>query len=115
MADLSGLILSALGLSYEISSSLYTYARSVKSAKDDFQKLSTELFTLIGALDHLNREDKQIPASDQSNGVAQLPHREMFQNVLNDCIGFLKELHNALVIPKGQPQAKMYKMPWPFK
>lgn len=115
MADLSGLILTALGLSYELTSSLYTYARNVKSAKDDIHKLSTELFALIGALEHINRQNKQSSSSDHSNEVVQLPHRKMFQNVLDDCIGFLKELHNALIIPKGQLQARRYKMLWPFK
>ena len=115
MADLSGLILTALGLSYELTSSLYTYAKSVKSAKDDIHKLSTELFALIGALEHINRQNKQSSSSDHAKGVAQVPHREMFQNVLDDCIRFLKELRTVLIIPKGQLQARRYKMLWPFK
>jgi hypothetical protein len=115
MADISGLIVTVLGLSFELTSSLYNYARSVKSAKDDIQKLSTELFALIGALDHINRQEMQNSSIGHSDAVARLPHRDNVRHVLDECLGFLTELHKALVIPKGKIEAKKYKMLWPFK
>ncbi len=107
--------MTVLGLSFELTSSLYNYARSVKSAKDDIQKLSTELFALIGALDHINRQETQNSLTGHSDAVARLPHRDNVRRVLDECCGFVTELHKALAIPKGQMEAKKYKMLWPFK
>lgn len=50
MADLSGIILTVLGVSFEVTSTIYTYAKDVKNASKDIQQLSNEIFALIGVL-----------------------------------------------------------------
>ena len=115
MAELSGLIVTVLGLSYELTSSLYTYARSVKSAKDDVGRLGAELFALVGALEHVKRQQEQNSSADPADEDTRNPNRIMFQRVLQECLGFLQELHKSLVIPTGRLQAKMFKLRWPFQ
>ena len=53
MADLSGLIFTVLGVSFEITSIMYSYAKDVKHASKDMQQLANEIFALIGVLREL--------------------------------------------------------------
>ena len=53
MADLSSLIFTVLGVSFEVTSIIYTYAKDVKRASKDMQQLSNEIFALVGVLGEL--------------------------------------------------------------
>jgi len=62
--DFSGLVLTALSLSFTLASKLYSYGQNVKGARRDIQTLSNELFGLIGVLEHLKLLQEQSHADE---------------------------------------------------
>ena len=114
MADLSGLILTVLGLSFNVASTLYTYSQNVKAASDGIPRLSTELFALIGILEHVKlQRQRAVPASSaQSLGVGST---ESLRKVLEDTLGFLPKLKAALDPPQGRFKSAVQKLKWPLK
>jgi hypothetical protein len=122
--DLSSTILTFLGLTYGLTSTLYSYAREVKDAKRDIQDLSSELFALIGVLEHLKRQQSDA-WNDSGNGlvVAQsagdgsiredstMPI-DATRNVLNETMVFVQELYKTLEIPKKR---SIQRLTWPLK
>ena len=116
MADISGLILTVLGLSFNLASTLYTYAHDVKGARGDIKALSNELFALIGVFQHLKmQQEGQVPEKIDEQLFAEEPNQPIFREVLQECIEFLQELQQKLMTPKSRFQAKIQKMKWPFQ
>ncbi|MCJ1263937.1 hypothetical protein MMC22_003808 [Lobaria immixta] len=121
MADISGLILTCLGLSFEVASAIYNYARDVKDAKQDIQNFSNELFALIGVLERLKmQQERQEQLSFgrleySSKAFARKENQPIFRQVLQQSIEFLQELHKSLVAPKNRFQSRVQKLKWPFK
>ena len=114
MADLSGLILTVLGLSYEISSTLYSYSKAVKGASKEIQQLSNELFALIGVIEHVKMQRERVPPNQQEKQL--MAHdAESFSRVLNETLEFLQELQDSLAIPKSRFQAMAQKLKWPLQ
>ena len=116
MADVSGLIMTVLGLSFNVTSMLYRYAKDVKGARGDIQQLSNELFALTGVLQHIKLQKENFliekPAEQSfSEELNQPGGRE----VLQECIEFLQELHQKLMVPESRFQAKIQRMKWPFQ
>lgn len=121
MADISGLILTCLGLSFEVASAIYNYARDVKDAKQDIQNFSNELFALIGVLERMKmqQERQEQPSFGRleysSKAFARKENQPIFRQVLQQSIEFLQELHKILVAPKSRFQSRVQKLKWPFK
>ena len=116
MADISGLILTVLGLSFTLASTLYSYAKDVKGARSDIQQLSNELFALIGVLQHLKmQQEGQMAEKPDEHSFAGESNQPVFREVLQECVEFLQELQQKLMTPKSRFQAKIQKMKWPFQ
>ena len=114
MADISGLILTVLGLSFELTSALYSYSRDVKGASQDIQQLSNELFALIGVLEHIKMQRERESLDPQSKSPTAMDP-ESLHRVLNETIEFLQELQDSLATPKSRLQAVAQKLKWPLK
>lgn len=116
MADVSSLILTVLGLSFNVATTLYSYAKDVKGARGDIQQLSNELFALIGVLQHLKmQQESTLVELSAKHLLAEESNRPIVQEVLHECIEFLQELQQKLMVPKSRFQAKLQKMKWPFQ
>ena len=118
MADISGVILTVLGLSFEVASIIFKYSQNVKGAKTEIQQLSNELFALIGVLERMKRQQEQLSSStltDQSKVIVQEKGQESLRRVLQQSIEFLQELRQRLAIPKTRFQAKLQRLKWPFE
>lgn len=118
MADISGLVFTVLGMSFEVASTIYSYAKEVKSAKLEIQQLSSELFALIGVLERMKTQQEQLSAgqfSDETNLFASKNNQGSLRKVLQELIEFLQDLHKSLMPPKSSFQAKLQKLKWPFK
>ena len=119
MADVSGLVLTVLGVSFELASTLYSYAKDVKEAKNAIQQLSNELYALIGVLEHLKRQQEQIfeseSKSDRPESVRQSYDESSLTSILNECLDFLHDLQESLKIPKGTLRSALHKLKWPLK
>lgn len=115
MADLSALILTVLGLSYEMASTIYSYSKDVKGARKQINQLSNELFALIGVIEHIKMQrergalDQQQPKSFFHNDS------DTFERVLNETIEFLQELQDSLAVPKSRLYAIAQKLKWPLQ
>ena len=116
MADVSGLILTVLGLSFNVASMLYTYAKDVRDARGDIQRLSNELFALTGVLQHMKIQQERAPGLDVVDlSLIEESNGSIVREVLQECIEFLQDIHQKLAIPKNRLQAKIQKMRWPFQ
>lgn len=121
MADISGLILTCLGLSFEVASTIYNYAKDVQDAKQDIEQFSNELFALIGVLERMKMQQEQQEQicfgrpADSSKAFARKENQPIFRQVLQQSIEFLQELHKRLVAPKSRFQVRVQKLIWPFK
>ena len=121
MADISGLILTCLGLSFEVASTIYNYAKDVHNAKQEIQQFSNELFALIGVLERIKVQQEQQEQicfgrpADSSKAFAREENQPIFRQVLQQSIEFLQELHERLVAPKSRLQVRVQKLKWPFK
>ena len=114
MADISGLIVTVLGLSFELTSTLYSYSRDVKGASKDIQQLSTELFALIGVLEHIKIQ-RDHKSSDLQERSIVTTETENLTRVLNETIEFLHGLQDSLAPPKSRFHAVAQKLKWPLK
>ena len=114
MADLSGLILTVLGLSFDIASTLYSYSKDVKGASKEIQQLSNELFALIGVIEHVKRQrERSLP--DQPAKQLMADDNGSLSRVLNETVDFLHELQDSLATPKSRFQAMAQKLKWPLQ
>ena len=114
MADVSGLILTVLGLSYRLASTIYSYSQDVKAASNSIQRLSNELFALIGVLEHVKLQRQQtIPASPTSKG--EYNDSESLRRVLEDTLVFLQDLQASLEPRQGRLKVALQKLGWPLK
>lgn len=114
MADLSGLILTVLGLSFDIASTLYSYSKDVKGAFKQIQQLSNELFALIGVIEHIKMQrERESPGQPVKESMAN--DTESLNRVLNETIEFLHDLQISLAVPKGRLQAMAQKLKWPLQ
>lgn len=114
MADISGLIVTVLGLSLELTSTLYSYSRDVKAASKDIQQLSNELFALIGVLEHIKMQREHESSGPQDRRTVTTETGNLTR-VLNGTIEFLHGLQDSLVPPKGRFHAVAQKLKWPLK
>lgn len=114
MADISGLIVTVLGLSFELTSTLYSYSREVKGASRDIQQLSNELFSLIGVLEHIKMQQERESLESQSK-LPMAMDKATLSRVLNETIEFLQELQDSLAAPKSRFQAVAQKLKWPLR
>ena len=132
--DVSSLVISSIAIAFEVTSTLYSYGKQVKSARRDIQNLSNELFGLIGALEHfklqqdnhLLEEKEQIrPPAYSAVESADLisrhakggkgVHEDNVVSVLNQTIAFLQELQQKLKEPKGRLGIVVHLLKWPLK
>ena len=114
MADVSGLILTILGLSYQLASTIYSYSQDVKAASNNIQRLSNELFALIGVLEHVKLQRQQtIPASPTSKG--EYNNSESLKRVLEETLEFLQELQASLEPRQGRLKVTLQRLGWPLK
>ncbi len=110
MADISGLVMTVLDLSFNLASTLYTYAKDVRGARGDIQQLNNEPFALIGVLQHLNmQQESQAFGKPAANVVVEVSNQPIVQEILQECVEFLQELHQKSMIPKSRFQAKFKK------
>ena len=114
MADLSGLILTVLGLGYELASTLYSYSKDVKGASRDIQQLSNELFALIGVLQHIKMQRENEPANQQTRNT-MLNDTDSLTRVLNETIEFLQELQDSLAPKRSRHEKVAQRMKWPLQ
>ncbi|MCJ1286866.1 hypothetical protein MMC26_006212 [Xylographa opegraphella] len=119
MADISGLVLTVLGVSFELASTLYSYAREVKEAKNAIQQLSNELYALIGVLEHLKRQQEQLSLSGSKSeareALMQSYDESTLSSILIECLDFLHELQKSLKMPTGRLRSTLHKLKWPLK
>ena len=114
MADLSGLILTVLDLSFNVAKNLYHYSKNVKTASDGIQQLSNELFALIGVLEHLKlqRHSQNI---ETSTAIEALKETDSLPRVLKETVVFLRELQESLKVPESRLKSTLQQLKWPFK
>ena len=118
MADVSGLVLTVLGVSFQVASAIYSYSSDVKDAKGDIQQLSNEIFALIGVLERLKVNQDQIStgkSTDHSKAFLQESNQDSLRHVLQQSLEFLQDLHKRLESPKTRSKAKIQKLKWPFE
>lgn len=118
MADVSGLVLTVLGVSFQVASAIYSYSSDVKDAKGDIQQLSNEIFALIGVLERLKVNQDHIStgkSTDHSKAFSQESNQDSIRHVLQQSLEFLQDLHKRLESPKTQFKAKIQKLKWPFE
>ena len=143
MADVSGLVISTLAISFEIASTFYSYGKQVKGARKEIQALGNELYGLIGVLEHLKYQNEPMFLEDEetlvdkSEYLAVLPSSsrsalsgskstaetslmsgsqssEIF-SVLKQTLEFLQELQKSLNEPKGRLAVAVHLLKWPLK
>ena len=116
MADISGLIMTVLGLSFSLASTLYTYAQDVKGARGDIKALSNELFALIGVLQHMKmQQESEVVETPAEHPLSGEPNKAVVREVLQESIEFIQELYQKLAAPKSRFQGRVQKMKWPFQ
>ena len=140
MADISGLIITVLGVGAEITSKLYQYGKQVKGASRDILALSGELYSLLGILEQVKRQQEQALLSDDEtlvnkteaigspdasskdpscgpadNDAAVESQRSSTRSVLNQTLEFLQQFLQDLVPKKGRFASKLQLLQWPFK
>ena len=135
--DVSGLIVTGLGICFQVASTLYSYGIQVKGARKDIQNLSNEIYGLIGALEHLkvqqqdqanfeanplqppsyweaNENDQKGDEADHRDSI-KTAHRENTALVLTQTVEFLQELHENLKLPKSRLGAVVQRLKWPLR
>ncbi|KAL8830489.1 MAG: hypothetical protein Q9191_001393 [Dirinaria sp. TL-2023a] len=105
MADLSGIILTVLGVSFEATSTIYTYAKDAKHASKDIQQLSNEIFALIG----------EQTLSRDTDALSEQVLDERHLKVLKETLDSLNELLSRLTEPKSKLQKHIQRLKWPLK
>lgn len=118
MAEISGLVLTVLGVSFQVASAIYSYSRDVKDSKGDMEQLSNEIFAIIGVLEHLKVNQEQISAgksTDHSKVFSQESNQGILRRVLHQSLYFLQNIHKRLEFPKTRFQAKIQMLKWPFE
>lgn len=118
MADISGLVLTVLGVSFQVASAIYSYSSDVRGAKGDIQQLSNELFALIGVLERLKVNQEQVSTgnpADHSKAFSQESNQDSLRYVLQQSLQFLQDLRKRLEFPKTRFKAKIQKLKWPFE
>lgn len=137
MADVSGLVITALEVGFEITSKLYEYGKQVRGARREIQALSSELFSLLGILEQVKRRQEQILLGDDETlvnetGAFQSPNTSSkgltslsdddaeskisnTHSVLNQTLEFLQDLLQTLTPRKGRFANKLQLLQWPFK
>lgn len=118
MADISGLVLTVLGISFQVASAIYSYSSDVKDAKGDILQLSNEIFALIGVLERLKVNQDQIScgkSTDYSKVFSKESNQDSLRHVLQQSIVFLNDLHKRLEPPKTRFQVKIQRLKWPFE
>ena len=141
--DVSGLIISALAISFEITSTLYRYGKQVRGARTDIQALSSELYGLIGVLEHLKLQHEPSLAGDEETLVDESDYAGFLRSsgklrisqdddpasgvpmqglqtiqatsVLRRTLEFLQELQQSLAEPKGRLALAVHLLKWPLK
>jgi len=114
MADVSGLILTVIGLSFTVASTIYGFAQDVKAASDSIRGLSSELYALIGVLEHVRLQRQQAaPAEPRASPESQGP--SSVKQVLEETLVFLQELKRSLDLPQGRLKVAVHKVKWPLK
>ncbi|KAL9609258.1 MAG: hypothetical protein Q9167_005959 [Letrouitia subvulpina] len=116
MADVSSLILTVLGLSSKVATTLYDYVKSVREAQNDIQRLNNEIFGLMGVLEHLKIQrgyDAEVKAlnPEEKPSFDQITVIKM----LHDCLDTLQEFHDHLTRHRSHLQAKIQRLVWPLK
>lgn len=114
MADVSGLILTVISLSLNVASTIHGFAQNVRPASESIRGLSSELFALIGVLEHMKLQRQQaapseLEASLNSRGPSST------KQVLEDTLVFLQELRKSLEPPQSRVKVAVQKMRWPLK
>lgn len=116
MADISGLVLTVVGVSFNLVSSLYAYAKEVKDARNDIQQLSNELFALIGVLERLKIQQGLHPIkTTKEQDFPSPPTPTGLRRVLHETLDFLEEIERSLATPTSRLHAKIQRMKWPLK
>lgn len=116
MADVSGLIMTVLGISFQLTSTLFAYAKHVKDARGEIKQISNEAFALIGILQHIKMQDEiDISGQYAKKDSRQDMDRGVIRQVLQECLEFLQELHQKLMPSKGRLEARVQKLKWPFQ
>jgi Mg2+ and Co2+ transporter CorA len=104
-----GEVLTALEVALCVSSvvkGLYEYVNSVKEAKDDIHRLTQELFTLKGALEHF---------AAHSDSGADTTVQTQVQEMLRMTQDTLEGLQGRLAAHKSRFSRAMGRLTWPFK
>ncbi len=137
LMDVSGLVVTGLGICLQVTSTLYNYGMQVKGARREIQSLTNELFGLIGALEHvkLQREHHALQEAQSSQPPTYIDiekgpsetvygkrhtstrdtHEESFASVLKQTVEFLRELQQKLGEPKGRFNAAIHLLKWPLR
>lgn len=114
MADVSGLILTVIGISLDVASRIYRYSQDVKTASAGMQGLGNELFALIGVLEHvkLQRQHLNPTTPSETSGLKGL---NSMQKILEETLVFLQGLKSSLDSPQGRLKNTVQKLKWPLK
>ena len=117
MADVSGLIMTVIGVSLDLTSTIYKYSQDVKAASHGIRGLSNELFALIGVLEHVKSQKREaalstsLAASDPGG-----PGRsDNLRRILEETLVFLQYLKSSLDLPPDRLKATVQKLKWPLK
>jgi hypothetical protein len=110
--------ISIIGMIAEVGSIIQTtitYAKAVRDARSDTQKLSEELFALKGILEHLSvhiepEDSEKLPS--YSEAIAFDP--ELLRSTLKTTDEFLKSLLHDLEEPASKFKQLKKKLEWPF-
>jgi hypothetical protein len=114
MADVSGLILTVVGLSLNVASTIYSFAQNVRAASDSIRGLSSELYALIGVLEHMKLQRQQA-APSEPEASPEFHGPSSTKQVLEETLVFLQELKKSLDPPQSRVKVAVQKMKWPLK
>lgn len=114
MADVSSLILTVVGVSLNVASTIYSFAQNVRAASDSIRGLSSELYALVGVLEHMKLQRQQAApsepgASSESDGPSST------KRVLEETLVFLQELKTSLDPPQSRVKLAVQRLKWPLK
>jgi hypothetical protein len=90
----------------EVVNGLYEYISSVKDAKDDIRKLTTELFAIKGALEHFDVQSK--------SAMDEAVHTQS-QSMLAMTRDTLKSIEKKIGPPKSGIGRAFQNLAWPFR
>ena len=91
MVDVSGLILTVIGLSYQLASTICCYSQDVKVASNSIQRLSNERFASNGVREHVELQRQQtIPPSPIPKG--EYNNSESLKRLLEETVVSLQRL-----------------------